>query len=48
MKMGTKANTLVNLSPKVNNFIVPKSYIFTVEEWIKKKNIIQKNIKKKI
>ncbi len=47
MNIGTKASTLVNLSSKINNFVVPKSYIFKVEDWIKNKTIIQFNIKKK-
>lgn len=47
MIIGTKAKTLLNLSSKISNFIVPKSFIFTVDEWIKKKKSIEKDIKKK-
>ncbi len=46
MKIDTKANTLINLSYKIKNFLVPKTYVFTVEDWIHKKNEIKKSIKK--
>ena len=46
MKIDTKANTLINLSYKIKNFLVPKTYVFTVEDWINKKNEIKESIKK--
>ena len=38
MKIDTKANTLKKLSTKIKYSIIPKSYIFTVNEW-QNKNI---------
>ncbi len=47
MIKGTKANTLENLSSKIIHFTIPKSYIFTADEWFKRKDIIKTNIKNK-
>ena len=45
MRIKTKANTLINISSKIRIFHVPKSYIFTVSDWIRNKSLIKKKIK---
>jgi glutamine kinase len=45
MKIDTKANTLKKLSTKIKYSIIPKSYIFTVNEWQNKNKFITKKIK---
>ena len=45
MKIDTKANTLKKLSTIIKRSIVPKSYIFTVNEWQNKNKFITKKIK---
>ena len=49
--LDTKANTLKNLENKIQLFLTPESMIFSVSEWINKKqeiiNIIRKRFKKK-
>ena len=42
MRIKTKANTLINISSKIRIFHVPKSYIFTVSDWIRNKSLIKK------
>ena len=50
--LDTKGNTLKNLENKIQLFLTPESMIFSVSEWINKKqeiiNIIRKRFKKKI
>ena len=50
--LDTKGNTLKNLENKIKLFFTPESMIFSVSEWINKKqeiiNIIRKRFKKKI
>ncbi len=45
MSINTKANTLINISSKIKLSYVPKSYVFTVNEWKSKKNLVKKKIK---
>jgi len=49
--LDTKGNTLKNLENKIKLFFTPESMIFSVSEWINKKqeiiNIIRKRFKKK-
>lgn len=47
MILGTKANTLINSTDKIKEFIIPKSYVFTVGDWKNNSKLIKKNIKKK-
>ena len=47
MILGTKADTLINSSEKIKEFIIPKSYVFTVSDWLNKRKLIEKIIKKK-
>ena len=45
MLLGTKADTLINSKNKIKEFIIPKSYVFTVNNWINNSKLIEKNIK---
>ena len=45
MLLGTKADTLINSKNKIKKFIIPKSYVFTVNNWINNSKLIEKNIK---
>ena len=47
MILGTKANTLINSTDKIKEFIIPKSYVFTVGDWKNNSKLIKKNINEK-
>ena len=47
MILGTKADTLINSAGKIKEFTIPKSYVFTVSDWLNKRKSIEKIIKKK-
>jgi hypothetical protein len=44
--LGTKADTLINLKDKIQKFAIPKTFIFTVKDWVIKRKLIVKYIKK--
>ena len=45
--LDTKGNTLRNLENKINKFLIPKSLIFSVNEWKNEEQEIINNIKKR-
>ena len=47
MILGTKADTLINSTGKIKEFIIPKSYVFTVSDWQNNSKSIEKIIKTK-
>ena len=47
MILGTKADTLTNSINKINEFIIPETYVFTVKDWLNESKTIEKIIKKK-
>ncbi len=47
MILGTKADTLINSTGKIKEFIIPKSYVFTVSDWLNNSKSIEKIIKTK-
>ena len=47
MILGTKADTLTNSIDKINEFVIPKTYVFTVKDWLNDYKIIEKIIKNK-
>ena len=47
MILGTKADTLINSTGKIKEFIIPKSYVFTVSDWHNNSKSIKKNIRTK-
>ena len=47
MILGTKADTLLNSTDKIKEFVIPKSYVFTVSDWLNNSNSIEKIIKTK-
>jgi hypothetical protein len=44
--LGTKADTLINLKDKIEEFVIPKTYVFTIKDWVIRRKSIVKYIKK--